>query len=120
MHKWYEHILEDQPDAPLVRISFAGQTIIAIRDPAAAEQIIKKHGFTPKWELGYKLFMYMVRAMPQTTHRQCAHVHGACHATDDAPPVHKAVTLEYVQGAGMSTVACSHTPDKCAGHLVPC
>lgn len=54
--------MEDQPDAPLVRITAGGETVIAIRDPSAAEQVIRKQGFTPKWEIGYRLFMYMVRA----------------------------------------------------------
>jgi hypothetical protein len=47
-------------DAPLVRLKVLGQTLVIVRSPSAAEVILRKHKFIPKFGPVYAGFHLLV------------------------------------------------------------
>ena len=60
-HIEFERVIDELPDAKLIRINVLGKTILLVADPTAAEEVLRRNKFVPKLLRAYEGFYFLVR-----------------------------------------------------------
>lgn len=62
-HMEFEKIIDELPDATVIRIRLLGRNIILLADPTAAEELLRRNKFVPKLLPAYQGFYFLVRTI---------------------------------------------------------